>query len=166
MPLLRLFSKEESSAKELVMLWEFAISDAVLGSVSGALCGGLIAGGVVGYLTQRWIERRELRNRRDSLRLDLYQDVIDLVLENELTIAQRSAKGEIPPADLQAERLRILHRLKLLASTPVNNAYNEYNKLVFQTTTQDIKYRPQDPDDVVRARDNLIAQMTSEVRHI
>lgn len=148
------------------MILAFAISDAVWGSVTGALCGGLISGGIVGYYTQRWIERRELRGRRDCLRLDLYLEVIDLVLDNELAIAQRGAKDEIPPAELQTKRLRIAHRLKLLASKPVNNAYDEYNKLVFHETAHEIEYRPKNLDDVVRARDKLIVQMAFEVQQV
>jgi hypothetical protein len=124
------------------MVLAFAIPDALWGSVTGALLGSLIATGIVAYLTQRWIERRELRSRRDDLRLELYLEVIDLVLKNELAIAERGAEGNIPPVKLQTKRLRIGHRLKLLASRPVNEAYNRYRELVFQETANGIAYRP------------------------
>jgi hypothetical protein len=50
------------------------------------LLGGLVAGGVVSFLTQRWIAQREFRDRRDRLRLELYVDVLEL-----LSVAQRSS---------------------------------------------------------------------------
>lgn len=65
---------------------------------AAALFGGLIATGVVAYLTQKWIGKRERRNRRDDLRLELYLDVVDLVLDNALTLAEGGSHGEIPPA--------------------------------------------------------------------
>jgi len=145
------------------MVLAFAIPDALWGSVTGALLGSLIATGIVAYLTQRWIERRELRSRRDDLRLELYLEVIDLVLENELAIAECGAEDTIPAVQLQSKRLRIAHRLKLLASRPVNDAYSKYRNLVFQETAHDIANRPPNPDDVVRARDELIGLMASEV---
>lgn len=148
------------------MVLVFAISDALLGGVAGALLGSLIATGIVAYLTQQWIERRELRSRRDRLQLELYLEVIDLVRDNELAIAERGAEGKIPPVELQMKRLRIAHRLKLLASRPVNEGYNQYRKLVFQETAQDIAYRPSNTDDVVRARDKLIGLRASEVQQV
>jgi len=146
------------------MLLAFNVPDALWGSLAGALCGSLIASAIVAYLTQRWIEKRERRNRRDDLRLELYLEVVDLVLDNELAIAERGADGHIAPVEIQTTRLRISHRVKLLGSEPVQDAYGAYRKLVFQETALPIEHRPQNPDDVVDARDRLIDLMADDVQ--
>ena len=140
------------------------IPDALWGSIAGALLGGLIASGIVAYLTQRWIEKRERRNRRDDLQLELYLEVIDLVLDNELALAERGSKGEITPMELQVKRLRISHRLKLLASESIQDAYNSYRKLVFQETEHPVQDRPKDPKDVDRAREQLLKLMANDAQ--
>lgn len=138
--------------------------------VWSTLAGSLMAAGLVAYLTQRWIEKRERRDRRDELRLELYVDVVDLVLKNETVLASRSGRVEIPPNDLQTERLRIQHCLKLLASDVVRNAYGEYRKLIDSENAQSIQYRSNNPDghisrdDVDKARDILIELMSAEIQ--
>ena len=148
------------------MFFAFLIPETVWGSVAGALLGSLLATGVVAYLTQWWIEGRELRNRRDQSRLELYLEVIDLVLDNELAIAQRGSEGSIASIELQTQRLRISHRLILLGPQTVNDAYNRYRTLVFQETAHDRLNRPSNPDDVVNARNKLLELMASEVRKV
>ena len=148
------------------MAFGFAIPNELWGSIAGALFGGLVASSIVAYLTQRWIERRELRSRRDDLRLELYLEIVDLVLDNELAIAECGTEGALPPVQLHAKRLRISHRLKLLASRPVIDAYKEYHKLVFQETVHDVAKRPPNPDDVVRAREKLLGLMASDVQQV
>src|SRR3990170_1726323 len=91
----------------------FAESDALWNTLAAAIFGGLIASGVVAYITQRLTEKRERRNYRDKLRLKLYLEVVDLVQDNELALAERGVEGCIPPVELQAKRYRILHSLKL-----------------------------------------------------
>ena len=140
----------------------FVIPDSLWTSLAGALFGSLVASGVVGYLTQKWIESRERRNRRDELRLELYLEIVDLVLDNEFEIARRGIEGEIPAVDIQKKRLRISHRLKLLGSQEVREAYREYTQLVFQETARPVEHRPENPNDVVEARDDLIAAMSKD----
>lgn len=136
----------------------------LLQTLIGALIGGLLATGIIAHLTQKWIEQRERRRKRDQLRLELYLDIVDLVLDNELAIAERGQEGQIPPIELQRSRLRASHRLKLLGSPTVKNAYKKYSRLVFQETAHPIQYRPSDPDEVVHARDTLIAAMANDVQ--
>jgi hypothetical protein len=146
------------------MLLAFTIPDALWPTFAGALSGSLIASGIVAYLTQNWIEKRERRNRRDDLRLELYLKAVDLVLDNELALAKRGTEGTIAPAELQTKRLRISHRLKMLGSQPVREAYDAYGRLVFQETAHSVQDRPKNPDDVVRARDHLIELMAKDTQ--
>jgi hypothetical protein len=97
--------------------------------------------------------------------LELYLEVVDLVLDNELALAERGAEGTIAPAELQTKRLRISHRLKLLGSQPVRDAYDAYHRLVFQETAHAVQDRPKNPDDVVRARDHLLKLMAKDTQN-
>jgi len=135
-----------------------------LNTILSVLLGSLFAAAIVAFLTQRLIEQRERRAKRDQLRLDLYLDIVDLVLENELAITMSTSGGENPPVELQARRIRASHRLKLLGSARVKEAYRKYSHLVFQETALPRNARPADPEDVVRARDALIAAMANDVQ--
>ena len=118
------------------------------------------------FLTQRWIERRERRNRRDDLRLGVYTEAIDLIIENEKAMSEAGDGTEnspFGPLDLQIRQRNISHRLKLLAPTSVQEAYRSYAKLVFQEM-QPVGERPRNPDDVVRAREALIDAMARDFR--
>ncbi len=72
----------------------------------GAFFGSLIATGIVARFTQKWIEHRERRHRRDELRLELYLEVVDLVPHNEVVIAELSGESASTPIELQQKRLR------------------------------------------------------------
>jgi hypothetical protein len=133
-------------------------------TLAGAFFGSLVATLIVARLTQGWIETRERRNRRDDLRLQLYLDVVDLVLENERALAHSDATGRFPPEDLQTRRIHISHRLTLLASPAVQEAYQQYARVVFQETAQDLQFRSKDPHEVVRARDRLIHAMAADMQ--
>lgn len=138
-------------------------------SIPDALWTGFAAlagGGIVAYLTQRWTMDRELRKHLHSLRIDLYLEVIDLVLDNQMAIAQSGRDGAIAAVDLQLKRLRTSHRLKLLAPAQVNEAYREYRGLVFRETAQPLEDRPLDPAEVDRARDRLIETMVLDVQRL
>jgi hypothetical protein len=148
------------------MIFAFGIPDAAWGAIAGAFFGSLIAGGIIANWTQHWIENRERRNRRDDLRLDLYVEVVDLVLDNEVALAERGAEGLTAPLELQTKRLGIFYRLKLLGSQPVQNAYDTYRLLVFKETAHPIKHRPPDPEEVTRARDKLIELMANDIQGI
>ncbi len=125
----------------------------------------VLVGGVLGaFFTQKWIEARERRNRRDELRLELYLEVVDLVLNNELAIAERGTESSIPKVDLQTKRLRTSHKLKLLGSKAVQADYKIYGDLVFQETSLPVQDRPKDPGEVVRIRDRLIELMAKDIQ--
>ena len=128
------------------------------------LVGSLLSAGFVAWLTQVLIQRRERRGRRDDLRRDLYLDIVDLVLDNELVIAESGMEGKLPPPKIQSKRIRAAHRLKLIGSKRVREAYDEYDRLVFQETAQPLQFRSKDPHEVVRAREALIAAMAADVQ--
>lgn len=140
----------------------FIVPDALWNTFATATFGALLASVIVAYLTQRLTEKRERRNRRDQLRLDLYVDVVDLVLDNELAIAERGTESTIPPVELQTKRIRISHRLKLLGSQGVREAYDGYRSLVFQETARSIEFRSK-RDEVDAARDKLIELMSRDI---
>ena len=100
----------------------------------------------------------------DDLRLDLYLEIVDLVLDNELLLAQRGAEGDIPPVEIQRKWFRVSHRLKLLGSQSVKDAYHTYYTLVHKETAHPIQFRPEDPNDVVRAREQLIEAMAKDMQ--
>jgi hypothetical protein len=62
----------------------------LIGGFSGAFLGAAL----VAWLTQRLIEGRERRDRRDRLRLELYPEVVDLVLDNELPSPNAAVRGD------------------------------------------------------------------------
>ena len=132
-------------------------------TLAGAFFGSLVAAAVVAWFTQKWTEGRERRNRRDNLRLDLYLKIVDLVLDNDLLLAKRTAEGDIPPIEIQRKWFGAEHRLKLLGSQPVKDAYHVYYTLVHKEVDHPIQFRPEDPNEVYRARDRLIELMASDV---
>ena len=136
------------------MFWEILAS---------AFFGSFLATILVAWFTQKWIEGRERRDRRDRLRLELYLDVVDLILDNELALAKRGSEGQFPPVDLQVKRYGISHRLKLLGSRDAQAAYQEYSRLVFQETAHPVERRPEDPNEVFRARERLISVMATDM---
>lgn len=149
------------------VVFAISIPDGVLEALAGVLVGGLIgvcATGMIAFLTQKWIERRERRNRRDDLRLSLYLKIVDLVLDNERALAERGSDGHLAPIELQVKRIEIVHRLKLLGSQCVRGAYETYHFLVLQETEYSREYRPEDPDEVSNARDKLIEAMARDVQ--
>lgn len=118
------------------------------------------------WLTQRQSEKRERRNRRDEVLLDLYLDVIKLVVDNEeaLALARGRDTGETPPIDLGKKRVDIYHRLRLIASKPVQEAYINYKKLVFEETELGVQHRPPNPGAVSDMRDLLIQRMAEDIQ--
>ena len=146
------------------MLLACAISEKLWTSLNSAIFCSLLAAAIVAYLTQRFVEKRERRNYRDELRLKLYLEVVDLVQDNELALAERGAEGCIPPVKLQAKRYRILHSLKLLGPKDVLDSYDTYDQLVYKSTVHPIEQRPKNPDDVVDAKNKLIELMAKEVQ--
>lgn len=63
--------------------------------------------------------------------------------------------------------LRLLpYRLKLLGSQTVLEAYDTYDKLVFQSTAHPIQHRPENPNAVVHARDRLVDMMAKDLQGV
>jgi hypothetical protein len=135
------------------------IPDTILGPVISALLGALIGGIISGYFTQKWIEKRELRDRRDNMRLNLYLKVINLILKNKKEIGQSQSTTSIPSLDIQLQRLKIKHCLKLLAPNDLYVTFEKYDNLVFQKTAQDIQFRPASYE-VAKAEDDLLEKMS------
>lgn len=131
----------------------------------GAVLGGLVASLIVAYLTQRWIEKRERRNRRDELRLELYLDIVDLILDNERELAERTEEGKTPTVDLQLKRISISHRLMLLGSPHVKEAFKQYRDLIFTRTVPPLGAREASDHQATVARDNLIKAMVNDVQN-
>ena len=129
-----------------------------------AFAGGLAGSLILAGLTQTWIANRELRNRRDQLRLELYWKIVDLVLDNQFAIDSRGANGETPAKELQRKRFDVSHRLKLIGSERVRKAYQAYSSLVYNETAFDTPDRPKDPNEVTRARDQLVEAMQSDIQ--
>lgn len=146
------------------MVFAWSLPDVMLNALVSALFGSLCAAAIVAFLTQRWIERREQRNRLYALKLQLYMDTVDLILDNEQALAKRGAEGQIPPRELQSKRINIHHRLKLLGSQTVLEAYDKYNKLVFQLTAHPIQHRPKDPEADIQSRDQLVDIMAKDLQ--
>ncbi len=146
------------------MVFAWSMPDIMLNALVSALLGSLFAATFVAFLTQRWIERREQRNRLHALKLQLYLDAIDLILDNELALAKRGAEGETPPIELQTKQINIHHRLKLLGPQNLLEVYDKYNMLVFQSTAHPLQHRPENPHDVVNARDELRDMMANDLQ--
>lgn len=140
-----------------------SLASTMIGALCGAL-GGLIVAGVVAWRSQLWIEGRERRNRRYDLRLNLYLEIVDLVLENDKLLAQRGAGTSNPSVEIQEKWFRTSHRLALLGSQPVREAYHAYYTLVYQEVVHAIQYRHPDPQEVVRVRNRLIDAMANDVQ--
>ena len=134
----------------------------VVANITYILIGSLMGAGIVAFLTQYWAGKRERRDRRDNLRLELYQNVVDLVMGNECELAERGFEGKIPPREIQTKRIHIRHRLRLLGSPLVLDAYEKYKELIGQSTENPLEQRPKNPDDVVNAREQLIDAMARE----
>jgi hypothetical protein len=146
------------------MVFAFDAPNAIVNTIAAAFFGSLVAAAIVAFLTQWWIEKRERRDRRDELRLQLYLDVVDLVLDNQLELATRGIEGKIPPTELQAKQFGIHHRLRLLGPQHVLTTYDEYVLLVFKSTAHPIQDRPSDPEAVTHARERLIDAMAGVVQ--
>ena len=116
------------------------------------------------FFTQRWIGKRERRNRRDDLRLKLYSEVNNLILDNEQEWAERGTEGKNPSMELQAKRIDILNRLKIHAPKKVQDAYDKYRKLVFQEIENPIKDRPKNTNEFHRAHDQLIELIAKDTQ--
>ena len=80
-------------------------------------------GGVV--LGQMLTERRETKSLRTEKRLELYAGIIDFVAAWEDFIAKWDGKATLLPMELQRDRIRLAHRLKLLGSEDAISAFDK-----------------------------------------
>jgi hypothetical protein len=127
----------------------------VITAASGAVLNGIVAAGVMAFATHWLAGRRDKHSRRDQLRLELYNDLIGLILKNEIAIANRGGDGRLPPAELQAEQISFIYRFRLLSPKNIQETYETYKHLIFQSLAQDPVYRP-DRGAVDKARDKLL----------
>ena len=98
--------------------------------------------------------------------LELYLDVIDVIMDNELAMAKRAAEGGNLPEELQVKRIAISHRLKLLAPDPIQSAYKSYSHLTFQEIAHDTGHLPENPDEVNCVREHLIKTMKADIQGV
>jgi len=141
---------------------EDAIAVAVVSAICTSALNGVVAASILAFVSHRFAESRDIRGRRDQLRLELYTDLIQLILKNEEELGGRDQTGKPSPIPLQAERLGIRHRLRLLGSTSVNEHYAKYAKLVFRSTNLPMDQWPP-RNDVDLARDELVNTMAIDV---
>jgi hypothetical protein len=132
-----------------------AIWIAIVGAATGAALNGLVAAGLVALVIHLLSSRREKSGRRDQFRLEAYHDLIDLILKNEMALAARTGAVTIPPADLQAEQIGMIYKLKLFSTPKVQQAYEKYKRVVFNSLAQERQYWPP-REDVDTARDELM----------
>lgn len=112
------------------------------------------------FVGHQWSERRERRNRRDELQLELYIDAIALITDDARMMIQIKEPRQVAPPEHQAKQHAIRHRLKLLASPAVQNAYDEYHARVFQETADASGGHSRQYLD---ARDEFIAKMRADI---
>jgi len=144
------------------------IPEGVTTAICGAFFGSLLASGLVNWLTQNLIEGRELRAKRDTLRLELYLEIVDRVVRNE----GRRANWRNGPADDESSEscqqwLGLRHRLVLLGSQKALDAYKDYEdrlwkKLCNEGRTPD-GIEDRIPDGIDQSRDVLIQIMQTDI---
>lgn len=132
---------------------ELAIS--LLAVVAAIFTGGL-AGAV---FTQFMSAKRELKLRRDQLRLDLYQRIIDLISDFERI---RSNSEYFAPAQFQSEQIRIAHRVGLLASSPVSETYKQLIAAMYCVIDDDTKKHAEGQKSVDSLKFDLVRLMRKE----
>jgi len=125
-----------------------------------------VFGVVIALMTQKWMEKRERRSRRDEMKLELYVEVIGLILLNEQALAEAGGEGQHPSLELQKNRVAVSHRLKLLASKPVQEAYCDYDARTFQESVYPVDQRSSNPSDVVKSREALIQAMAADIQFV
>ena len=140
-----------------------ALPDGVVNAVCGAFFGSLLASASVNWLTQRWIERREARAKRDELRLELYLEIVDRVVANEERRAKWSGKPESEPIESQQNSIRLRHRLVLLGSSAALATFTTYEMRLFKRLCCN---DGEAPDGIDVARDALIRTLQCDIRGV
>ena len=147
------------------MLWWQSLIVATIQAVFAAGCGSFLAAWIVGSKTQLWIEKRERRNRRDGLRLQLYAEVIAWIEKMAVGIAEFDGTGRQMPVDLQQERLRLYAQLRLLAPTSVQEAFKEYKLRARSCYEDSLDIREADvAQKCYEAREKLLDAMTDDIQ--
>lgn len=147
------------------MNWWQSLIVTVVQAVLAAGFGGFLAAWMVGSRTQKWIEQRERRNRRDQLRVELYLDVIGWIEKTEAAIAQGDGTGRIMDMEMQRERLNLWARLELLGSAAVKEAYAKYKQLARSQYEDPLERRePHISEKTWDARQYLIQAMAADVQ--
>jgi hypothetical protein len=131
----------------------------MMATVVGAILAGsfTLVGPFVGH---QWSERRERRNRRDELQLDLYVDAVSLIIDDAMMMLEMKEPNQVAPPEHQAKQHAIRHRLKLLGSPAAQEAYTEYHTWVFRETANASGGHSQQYLD---ARDKFLAKMRADI---
>ena len=140
------------------------LQTAIWDSIMGALIGSSIPTIIVARLTQRWIERRERRHRRDELRLEVYVEVVGLTPVIDAIISGLGPERFDLPIEQQQKIARIGDCLKLLGSPAVIEAYDNYRDQMYKRIDHPAERRPLDRTDVARSRDRLVDAMARDVQ--
>ncbi|MFN3151790.1 hypothetical protein [Bremerella sp.] len=135
------------------------IQTAIFGAVVGVLAS--IATSLISHFLTR---KRDVAQRRDQLRAELYGELIDLIVTNEELHAQRTGDFSTPDVEIQKRRLSARHRLRLVATDRTLEAYDRYNHLLRTETEMPRDQWPTDPSEIFEARDELISAMRAELR--
>jgi len=108
------------------MTFDQSLLVAIVSASCSAVLSSLIAGGFIAFLTQRLTEQRERRTHRDELRLDLYLEVVQLVID--YMTARRALEYEavLPPQELGARGMALHYRLRLVGSAQVLELFDKY----------------------------------------
>ncbi|MDA8746140.1 hypothetical protein N9N28_16060 [Rubripirellula amarantea] len=130
----------------------FAAAVGVLSSIATALVSHFL------------VRKREVLANRDKLRLRLYTDITDWIVENEELHASRTGDFSTPDIEIQRRRLRIYHRLRLVASSPTLEAYKQYRKLLYTETELPRDQWPSDPSAIFDARDHFVDRLRDDLQ--
>ncbi len=144
--------------------WLQMLQTAIWDSIMGALIGSSIPTIIVARLTQRWIERRERRHRRDELRLEVYVEVVGLTPVINAIISGLGPERFDLPIEQQQKIARIGDCLKLLGSPAVIEAYDNYRDEMYKRIDHPAERRPLNRTDVARSRDRLVDAMARDVQ--
>jgi hypothetical protein len=117
---------------------------------------GWVFGFVTLYVTHFWSESRQVRDRRDELRLAFYLELL------QWTTKHHTELPEIDESVFIAQYLDFGCRLQLLGSEKVREAYNAYFDLAIKELQGEEDER--EPLNLLEVRDDLVAAMAAEFR--
>ena len=123
----------------------------------------LFLGGVGGsVITHVLTSSREAKAKTKALRMELYVETLDLLVEYDTFHASLTSTNVIPPVPIQEKRSRLKSKMKLLGSSGTVNAFNAAFENVDRIIEQG-HLKPHVPlknDLISRMRDDLEIDQT------